>query len=156
MCGEPPAAAAQRVQLPDDSDLDDQSSDGEAQEEGNRAANKTFPLAHRCLSMEEFRGTEIFDRACLTVHVRSPCLCSPRLGAGARDSTSDWRGLQSRYSQPQHTPRPHPYPLAYHAPFTAPASSFHFLSTSVFQRAMACPMGSSGGVRSCQEAHVSS
>lgn len=61
-CAENPAAAAQRVQLPDDSDSDDQSSDGEAQEEGNRAANKTFPLAHRCLSMEElFRGTEIFE-----------------------------------------------------------------------------------------------
>jgi hypothetical protein len=49
------------VVMSDSSDSDDQNSDGDDQEEGNRAANKKFPLAFRCLSNEEFRSTDVFE-----------------------------------------------------------------------------------------------
>ena len=60
-CAETPAAIATRHLDSSDDDDDADSSDGEDQEEGNRVANKKFPLAHRCLSMEEYRATDVFE-----------------------------------------------------------------------------------------------
>ena len=36
-------------------------SDGDDMEEGNRMANKKFPLAHRCLPTSDFRLTDVFE-----------------------------------------------------------------------------------------------
>lgn len=64
ICAEAPALPA-RAMLEDDSDSEDGSkwgsSDGEDQEEGNRAANKEYPLAHRCISSSDFRSNEILE-----------------------------------------------------------------------------------------------
>ena len=65
VCNEAPARPVQPPVAPlvdsssDGSDGDE--SDGDDQEEGNRKGNKTFPLAHRCLSMEDFRLNDIAE-----------------------------------------------------------------------------------------------
>ena len=63
-CTETPApfaTCAPVVHNPDSSDEDVEYSEGEDQEEGNRTANKKYPLAHRCMSLEDFRATDVFE-----------------------------------------------------------------------------------------------
>lgn len=45
----------------DSSDEESEGSDGDDQEEANRAAGNAFPLAHRCLSSTDFRHSDIFE-----------------------------------------------------------------------------------------------
>ena len=73
---------------PSDSDEEDEiGSEGEEQERANRSANKSHPLAHRCLSALEFKHNDlsesVLDRAKeVTVLDRT------RRRGGARASTS--------------------------------------------------------------------
>ena len=58
-----PAAPAPRPAREDSSNLSDSDdgSDGDDQEEGNRAASKEHPLAHRCLPPEDWRNNDIYE-----------------------------------------------------------------------------------------------
>jgi hypothetical protein len=63
-CGEEAAQPARSAAVRHDSGseaTDGNSSSGEDQEEGNRAANKAFPLAHRCLSSTDVRYNDILE-----------------------------------------------------------------------------------------------
>lgn len=64
-CLEAPAPNAARPMREGNSTSDESDassdSDGEDQEEGNRAANKKYPLAHRCLSLPDFGSNEILE-----------------------------------------------------------------------------------------------
>ena len=48
------------VQSSSDEDSADSDEDDDV-EEGNRIANKKYPLAHRCMSMDDFRSTDILE-----------------------------------------------------------------------------------------------
>jgi hypothetical protein len=65
VCAEEPAAAAVRpvpsLYSDDDQSESGEESEGDDLEEGARAAGKEFPLAHRCLSMGEFRQNEVLE-----------------------------------------------------------------------------------------------
>ena len=64
VCAEAPAMPAIRPMLEAGSDSEEEEddlSDGEDQEEGNHAANKKYPLAHRCISTVDFRSNEILE-----------------------------------------------------------------------------------------------
>ena len=57
-----PALRPMREAVSDSEEEEEEdSSEGEDQEEGNRAANKNYPLAHRCISTADFRYNEILE-----------------------------------------------------------------------------------------------
>ena len=61
-CTEAPARPARPATTDDASDSSDSDGDsGDDLEEGCRAANKQYPLAHRCLSAGDFKSTEILE-----------------------------------------------------------------------------------------------
>lgn len=64
VCAEVPAMPVlppMRVAGSDSEEDDEDSSEDNDQEEGNRAANKKHPLAHRCISTRDFRSNEILE-----------------------------------------------------------------------------------------------
>ena len=56
-----PGGSARNLYSDDDESESGEESEGDDLEEGVRAAGKEHPLAHRCLSMTEFRQTEILE-----------------------------------------------------------------------------------------------
>ena len=62
LCAEAPARKIRVEMLLEDSDSDNGvDSDGDDQEEGNITAGKNFPLAHRCLSSDDFASLRIME-----------------------------------------------------------------------------------------------
>ena len=59
MCDETPAEVEEVSD--DGSEGDDDGSEGEDQEAANRIANKQFPLSHRCVSLDDFRDTDVLE-----------------------------------------------------------------------------------------------
>lgn len=63
----PPAKQVVDGESSDNSDSDNESSSADDIEEGARAANKKYPLAHRCMAKSDFElsdiGESILDRA---------------------------------------------------------------------------------------------
>ena len=59
LCDETPAEADATFDSEDSNESSE--SEGETQEAANRVANKQFPLAHRCVSNEDFRDGEVAE-----------------------------------------------------------------------------------------------
>ena len=63
-CDEEPALVVNRggeLQSDSSDDEDEANSEGEEQERANRTANKSHPLAHRCMTATEFRHNDLFE-----------------------------------------------------------------------------------------------
>ena len=60
-CDEEEAVRRQDKLSSSGSESSEEGSDGDEQERANRTANNKYPLAHRCLSNEQFRHNDLFE-----------------------------------------------------------------------------------------------
>ena len=72
-----PGGSARNLYSDDDESESGEESEGDDLEEGVRAAGKEHPLAHRCLSMGEFRQNEVLESLLDRARTR-PSTPSPR------------------------------------------------------------------------------